>query len=89
VTPTSGFRYKNAAKPGTTFQFTDGSTNMTSGCEPIWSWNFGDGSGTSSLQNPSYLYVSSNSTPGFTVSLTASNSAGSSTTTVVLRVDNP
>ena len=89
VSPTSGFRYKNAAKPGTTFRFTNLSTNMVPGCEPIWSWNFGDGSGASSLQDPTYLYVTANTTPGFTVSLTASNAAGSSTATVILRVDNP
>ncbi len=57
--------------------FTDASTNMSvAACNPIWSWNFGDGSGTSSLQNPSYTYQSSNAR---TVTLVVSNTAGSNT----------
>ena len=74
VSPTSGFRYKNAGKPGTTFTFTSGATNMfTPGCNNIWSWNFGDGAGTSSLVNPLYVYHTANTSPGFTVTLTVSN----------------
>jgi PKD repeat protein len=53
-----------------TVQFTDASSNSPT----QWSWTFGDG-GTSTSQNPSYTY----DTPGvYSVSLTASNSAGSS-----------
>jgi PKD repeat protein len=59
---------------------------MSAGCNPIWSWNFGDGSGTSSLQNPTYLYTTANTSPGFTVTLVASNSAGSSSKSVVIPV---
>ena len=59
--------------------FTDTSTNMSEpACEPIWSWNFGDGSGASSEQNPTYEYGNASSK---NVSLTASNSAGTSTVT--------
>ena len=61
-TPTSG------AAP-LQVQFTDTSSNGPTS----WSWDFGDGA-TSTEQNPSHTY----STPGtYTVTLTASNSAGS------------
>ena len=54
---------------GDTVFFTDQSTqNPTS-----WSWTFGDGSG-STQQDPSHVYTSAGT---YTVSLTASNSAGS------------
>jgi PKD repeat protein len=53
--------------------FFDSSSN-----NPVsWSWTFGDG-GTSTLQNPSHVYEN----PGtYTVSLTATNAGGPSTTT--------
>lgn len=88
VGPTSGF------KSSTVFQFTDLSTNITPGqCGAVWSWNFGDGNGngngagTSTDRNPTYTYSKHNNAPGFTVTLAVSNSAGSSTTTRVVRVD--
>jgi len=88
VSPSGGF------KNTTVFQFTDQSTNITPGqCGAVWSWNFGDGSGngngagTSSDRNPQYIYSKHNSSPGFTVTLAVSNSAGSSTVTHVVRVD--
>lgn len=95
VSPTSGFRYKNPGKPGTTFQFTSFATGMNvPACEPIWSWNFGDGAGTSSLVNPVYVYTNSNTSPGFTVTLTVSNIGpdglgADDSSTFILRVDNP
>jgi len=49
--------------------FTDSSTNTPTS----WSWTFGDG-GTSVSQNPSHTY---NTTGSYTVTLTATNSAGS------------
>jgi PKD repeat protein len=51
-------------------QFTDESTGATS-----WSWNFGD-NGTSTAQNPSHTYADAGT---YTVSLTATNAAGSDT----------
>jgi Flp pilus assembly protein TadG len=89
VNPTGGF------KNTTTFNFTDTSQWMPVGsCNTVWSWNFGDGSGqsnnnagTSTAQNPSYIYTKHNNSPGFTVTLAASNSMGSSTKTLVVRVD--
>jgi PKD repeat protein len=53
-----------------TVQFTDTSTNSPTS----WNWNFGDGS-TSSSQNPLHLYQAAGT---YTVSLTTSNSGGSS-----------
>jgi PKD repeat protein len=69
--PTPAFTFA-PAKPvtGQTVAFTDTST----GSPTAWSWTFGDG-GTSSLQNPSHVYSAAGT---FTVTLTASNAAGSS-----------
>ena len=62
ASPTSGTAPLNV-------QFTDTSTGNPTG----WSWTFGDG-GTSTAKNPSHQYAN----PGtYTVSLTASNTAGS------------
>jgi len=60
-----------------TVTFNDLSTNTPTG----WAWDFkNDGSATSTLQNPSYVYT----TPGtYSVKLTASNAAGSNTMTKV------
>ncbi len=58
---------------GGTVNFTDLSSNEPSN----WSWNFGNGT-TSAAQNPSATY---NTAGTYTVSLTASNSAGSDTET--------
>ena len=52
-----------------TVSFTDLSTNNPD----TWSWDFGDG-GTSTAQNPSYEYAAAGT---YTVTLTASNCAGS------------
>jgi PKD repeat protein len=69
ATPTSG-------EAPLTVQFTDLSTeNPTS-----WSWDFGDGTGTSTLQDPLHTYE----TPGiYTVSLIANNAYGSNTVTKI------
>ena len=89
VAPTSGF------KNTTTFNFTDLSSNMPVGsCNTVWSWNFGDGNGqgngagTSTSRNPTYIYTKSNANPGFSVTLAVSNSAGSSTKVVLVKVSN-
>ncbi|WP_442919563.1 PKD domain-containing protein [Methanoculleus sp.] len=54
-------------------QFTDTST----GNPTAWSWTFGDG-GTSTEQNPVHTYTAAGT---YTVTLTATNAAGSNTTT--------
>ena len=60
--PTSGYA-------PLTVSFTDSSTNSPTS----WSWTFGDG-GSSTAQNPSHTYTSDGD---YTVSLTATNAAGS------------
>jgi PKD repeat protein len=55
-------------------------TDLSTGNPTSWDWDFGDGAGSSSAQNPSYIYDS----PGcYTVTLTVSNSCGSDATTKV------
>jgi PKD repeat protein len=50
-------------------QFTD----LSTGAPTSWSWNFGDGSSVSTLQNPSHVYTA----PGlYNVSLTVSKAGG-------------
>ena len=56
-----------------TVKFTDLSTNSPTS----WNWNFGDGT-TSTLQNPAHTYATSGV---YTVTLTATNPAGSGTKT--------
>lgn len=74
ATPTSG-----VAPLGVSF------TDTSTGQPTVWSWDFGDGT-TSSAENPSDTY----SQPGtFTVTLTASNSIGSSTATTTITVAAP
>ena len=55
-------------------QFTDTSNNTPTG----WYWTFGDG-GTSTLQNPTHTFTSVGS---YAISLGATNTAGSNTTTM-------
>jgi PKD repeat protein len=52
-------------------------TDVSSNTPTSWNWSFGDGTYSTS-QNPSHWY---NVSGGFTVSLTATNSAGSNSTT--------
>ncbi len=56
---------------GESVHFTDQSVNSPTS----WDWTFGDG-GTSTIQNPSYSYMT---TGTFTVSLTVANASGSDT----------
>ena len=56
--------------PGAPVAFTDTST----GAPTSWTWSFGDGA-SSTLQNPTHAYAAAGT---YTVSLTASNAAGSS-----------
>ena len=77
VAPTAEFVGDPTAGPAAlTVNFTDLSTgNPTS-----WSWDFGDGVGTSTVQNPSYTY---NNIGTYTVTLTATNAYGSDIETKV------
>jgi PKD repeat protein len=71
----------------TQFDTTNNSTNMsTPGCNNIWSWNFGDGSGLSSAQSPAnHIYTRKGT---YTIELTASNLAGSTTSSRTVTVSN-
>jgi len=71
----------------TQFDTTNSSTGMsTAGCNNIWSWNFGDGSGISSSQSPAnHVYTKRGD---YTIELTASNYGGTSTTSVTVTVTN-
>jgi bacillolysin len=64
--------------------FTDLSTNGPTG----WGWDFGDGLGTSTLQNPGYTYVANGL---YTVQLTSTNVNGNDveTKTNYIFVDRP
>ena len=84
--PTSDFSIapSSGKKKKTVFQFTDLSTT-TPLCSLTWSWNFGDGAGdsTSTLQDPTHMYQSQGT---YTVTLVASNTAGSATRTRAVTV---
>jgi hypothetical protein len=86
VSPAGGYAYKNKSHPGTTFEFADTSTNVSSNCNPVWSWNFGDGAGTSQDPNPTYAYQAGNTGPGYTVTLVLTTSAGTSSATYIVSV---
>jgi PKD repeat protein len=80
--PTASFTPSTSS--GTTplaVSFTDTST----GSPTSWSWTFGDG-GTSSAQSPSYTFTSAGT---YTVTLTASNSAGSTSASTTITVTDP
>ena len=81
VSPMSG------RKNITQFDTTNSSINMsTAGCNNIWSWNFGDGSGLSSSQSPAnHIYTKRGD---YTIELTASNLSGTSTSSVTVTVTN-
>ena len=74
VQPVSSFTANTTAgKAPLGVQFTDTST----GSPQTWNWSFGDG-GVSSAQSPSHVYTSAGN---YTVNLTVTNAAGSSTAT--------
>jgi PKD repeat protein len=67
-----------AADANFTFSVTDATANFTntSSNATTYSWDFGDGSGTSPLENPTYTYTASGT---YEVCLTASNASSSDT----------
>jgi PKD repeat protein len=79
VAPVASFTYSGTLQNAETLTFTDSSTNLPN----VWAWDFGDGSGTSSTQSPTYSY-SVNGT--YIVGLTASNDCGSSYATASLTI---
>ena len=78
--PDAAFTYSPAAPAkGQTIQFTDVSAN-----EPTaWQWDFGDGVGASTVQNPTYAFADAGV---YTVTLTATNEFGSGSTSVDVTV---
>lgn len=70
----------NAITVGSTADFTDQSKKSPT----EWSWNFDDGT-TSTSQNPSHTYKKAGT---YTVSLTVTNNAGSDTDTMKILVEN-
>jgi len=73
VNPTTG------KKKQAQFVVTDGSANMgTAGCNAQWSWDFGDGQGSTLQAPPAHVYDDKGT---YTIQLTVSNLAGSSITT--------
>ncbi|HTA82715.1 MAG TPA: PKD domain-containing protein, partial [Bacteroidia bacterium] len=63
--------------PGFATTFTDKSTISCGGTITGWAWNFGDGSGTSTVQNPTYTYKASGI---YQVSLTVTSNNGCDST---------
>lgn len=63
-------------------QFTDGSTS-TGGNVVAWDWDFGDGSGTSVLQNPTYQYATTSSVTTYNVVLTITDENGCPDDTII------
>jgi Flp pilus assembly protein TadG len=86
LSPASNFTWSTPVKKKKLVQFTDTSTNMVAGqCAAQWAWSFGDGSGGSTLQHPPYTFQTSGD---YQVTLLVSNTAGSSTHSVLLHVTN-
>jgi YVTN family beta-propeller protein len=70
--PSAAFTSNSPVIIGTPIQFTDASSNNPD----TWAWDFGDGLGNSTEQNPLYNYAN----PGtYTVTLTTTNDCGSDT----------
>jgi len=78
--PVASFTVDSATTCNGTFNFTDQSTQGPT----TWSWNFGDGVGTSALPNPTYTYGSAGS---YTVVLFVTNSNGTTSSSLVVTVD--
>ena len=82
VVPVANFSSTNTCEDSPTF-FTDLST-LTGGTISAWTWNFGDGSPVSALQNPSHNYASAGN---YNVTLIAVGSNGcQDTVTIVVNV---
>ncbi len=62
------------------FPLTVNFTDLSTDAPTSWTWDFGDGVGTSTAQNPSYIY---NNVGTYTVSLTATNAYGSDVETKI------
>jgi len=82
LAPVAAFSsFPSAPITGEAVAFTDTSSNSPT----AWAWTFGDG-GTSAVRNPSHIFAASGT---YSVGLTASNGAGTSTTTTDVVVAAP
>ena len=80
--PTANYSISDLNPPlNSPVQFTDLSTNYPG----IWSWNFGDGTTISNIQNPSHTYVNSGS---YSVTLIVDNCFTTDTLTQVITVQS-
>lgn len=70
--PTAAFTHTSPKCETRVISFTDGSTPNV-GALDLWTWDFGDGSPTSALQNPSHVYANAGL---YTVRLTVRNNKG-------------
>jgi len=73
--PTANFTATYACS-GHPNQFTDLSVAVPGGSITAWQWDFGDGSGTSTLQNPQYTYPITTSPHTYNVTLIAYDNNG-------------
>jgi PKD repeat protein len=81
ITPTASFTSNSPVILGDAMDF----TNQTTGTLPItYTWDFGDGVGTSTETHPSYTYASAGT---FSVTLVATNTAGSDSVTNAVVVE--
>jgi PKD repeat protein len=79
VAPVAQFQTPAVLCSGTSILFTDLSQNLPTS----WSWDFGDGA-SSTAQNPSHVFTAGS----YTVTLTVSNSAGTSTFTQQITIES-
>jgi PKD repeat protein len=71
--PTAEFSFSPTdPETGETVAFTDGSSD-SDGTIASWLWDFGDGTPTTTIQNPTHVYTSANT---YTVSLTVTDDDG-------------
>ena len=85
--PTAAFSFTAPRCETRVISFTDGSSANV-GALDLWTWNFGDGSPTSGLQNPTHVYAAAGP---FTVTLTVRNDKGcisNPISSAVINIDN-
>ena len=77
VSPTANFDFDTTNCPTVVF------TDQSIGSPTAWDWDFGDLMGTSTMQNPSYVYQSGGQ---FNAVLTVSNGCGSNNITKLVEI---
>ncbi|MBL4734070.1 MAG: PKD domain-containing protein, partial [Flavobacteriales bacterium] len=77
--PVADFTFNVSADPLVAF------TDISTSSPTSWAWDFGDGVGTSAVQNPSYTYTANGT---YNVCLTTTNGVGSSTTCQFVTITN-